>query len=371
MKTRPQAGRCQRGMAALIVTLLLFLAMLLAVLFVHRDVLLEQRSATNQYRGRQAFEAAEAGLEWALAQLNNPQRLGADCLEAAPGPAAMDAFRARYLLVDARSGQITPVTWTSGSGTQALRPSCVGHDDGWSCSCPSNAAPTLPDVSGTATVTTPLFSIEFVATTRPGVVRIVSTGCTHGTAACAVYDGAAPEAYARVEATVALAPALRTPPVAALTARGTVITNAAFGAHNADPDSGIAIDAGSLIAVPAARLTAPAGANPATALVANDAALAAASPAQLFAQWFGIGKTHWKALPGVTRIDCSADAAASCQTALLQAIDHAGTAPRIWIDGDLELIESIDTFEIFCASSDRFEVLLVLCSIPQQARPSG
>lgn len=338
MSIAARTGRHQRGLAALIVTMLLFLAMVLAALFVNRNLLFEQRSATNQYRASQASEAAEAGLEWALAQLNNPRQLGTDCLEASPTPAASaatTAFRARHLRIDPRSGKITPATWTSGTTVQALRPTCVRSAAGWDCSCPSHAAPTLPPIAGTATA--PVFSIEFVAADRPGVVRIVSTGCTRSTGACPTDVGATLEANARVEAAVALVPALRTRPTAPLTARGGVTTSAALSVHNPDPDSGIAIDAGGPIAAPAARLTAPAGASLASALVANDAALAATPPALLFAQLFGIGKTHWKSQPGVTRIDCTAEAASGCSSALLHAVGKAGTPPLVWIDGDLAL----------------------------------
>ena len=51
----------QRGVAALVVTLLLFAAMCLVAAYAHRGVLFEQRASANQYRAAQAFEAAEIG----------------------------------------------------------------------------------------------------------------------------------------------------------------------------------------------------------------------------------------------------------------------------------------------------------------------
>jgi len=335
MTAHPHAPRRQRGLATLVVTLLLFLAMLLAALFVNRHLLFEQRSATHQYRASQAFEAAEAGLEWALAQLNNPIRIGADCLDAsaAMSGTSAHAFRHRYLRTDTRSAHITPATWAAGTGPHPLRPICVRGDAGWACSCPSDTAPTLPGIASTSTA--PAFSIEFVAAARPGVVRIVSHGCTQPAGDCA--SGATPEASARVEAAVALVPALRTPPAAALTTRGAVVTSAALGVHNADPETGIAIDAGGAVTAPAVRLTTPAGASLDDAIVANDATLATTPGTQLFAQLFGIGKTHWKSQPGVTRIDCSTGAADGCATALQRALAATDTPPLVWIDGDLAL----------------------------------
>ena len=179
----------------------------------------------------------------------------------------------------------------------------------------------------------PSFSIQFAAGERPGTVRIISTGCSRAANLCIADDSHRNQAHARVQATVALVPALRTPPAAALTTRGTVASAADFGAHNADPESGLAIHAGSTIAAAAARLTAPAGASLDEALLPNDAALAGSTPARFFADHFGIGKADWSAQAGVTRIDCRTD----CSAALLRAIDAAGTPPLIWIDGDLEL----------------------------------
>ena len=55
--------RRQRGVAALVITVLLFFTMLLASVYLNRNLVFEQRSSANQYRATQAFEAAEAGLE--------------------------------------------------------------------------------------------------------------------------------------------------------------------------------------------------------------------------------------------------------------------------------------------------------------------
>ena len=324
------AARRQRGAAALVVTSMLFFAIVLTAMFVNRNLLVEQLSAANHDRAAKAFEAAEAGLEWALAQLNNPQRLGADCTLSAARSAS--AFRAHYLRADARSGRFTPAEWSDAGVIRPLRASCVRADTGWTCSCPSDAAPSLPIGSDTAAA--PSFSIEFFAAERPGTVRIVSTGCSRATSLCIADDDARRNAAsARVEASVALVPAVRTPPAAALTARGAVVSPAAFGAHNADPESGLAIHAGGAISAPAGRLTAPAGAGLGDALLPNDAALAGSTAAGFFATRFGLGKADWSTQPGVTRIDCSTD----CAPALLRAIDAVGTPPLIWADGDLVL----------------------------------
>jgi hypothetical protein len=59
----------------------------------------EERASANQFRAAQAFEAAEAGLEWSLARLNDSDRIGADCLPS--GNLADLAHRDRSLQIAA------------------------------------------------------------------------------------------------------------------------------------------------------------------------------------------------------------------------------------------------------------------------------
>jgi Tfp pilus assembly protein PilX len=70
----------QRGVAALFVNVMLCFAMVLAVAVAHRNVVVEEQRSANELRAASAFEAAEAGLDWALARINDPARIGADCL---------------------------------------------------------------------------------------------------------------------------------------------------------------------------------------------------------------------------------------------------------------------------------------------------
>jgi Tfp pilus assembly protein PilX len=113
----------ERGAAALVVVALLFSVLSLVTVYTHRNLLFEQRAAGNQLRSTQAFEAAEAGLEWALTQLN-AGRLDAACQ---PSMLPTDtSFRQRYLTLDPASGHIDPagaLTPAPESGT--VWPSCV------------------------------------------------------------------------------------------------------------------------------------------------------------------------------------------------------------------------------------------------------
>jgi Tfp pilus assembly protein PilX len=321
-------ARRQRGAAALVVTTLLFFAMVMVTLFVNRNLVFEQRASANQYRATQAFEAAEAGAEWALAQLNNPQRLGADCQPVEDATAS--SFRGRYL--NQATAALTPRTWSNGAVATTLQPGCVRSGAGWSCSCPTSGAPALTAPVGSGPF--PAFSVQFMAGAQAGSVRLISTGCTHLAGACLAGSPARPDATARVEVSVALLAGLRTPPAAALTTRGSVDADgAAFGAHNADPSTGLAIHAGSTIAASNARVSSAAGAPLSSALLAHDASLAELSTDRFFASYFGRDKERWKNQSAVTRIVCGSDCAGAIEAAVRSTDGNA----LIWIDGDLAL----------------------------------
>lgn len=311
----------QRGAAALVITLVLFFVMLIAAAYVNRNLVFEQRSSANQYRATQAFEAAEAGLEWAAAQLNSDQRIGSDCLAAA-APAV--SFRDRFVAHDPATGRFAGRTSAGGSPV-ALEAACVRTPAGWSCACPGDGAPALVVPAGDAV--SPAFSVRFLGGDKPGSVRVVSLGCTSLAAPCVRGTADAADASATVQVAFALLPALVSAPVAALTVRGSVDAgNASIGAHNAS-GIGIAIHAGGAIAAPLARLSAAAGGVASEALVDADAALAALAPERFFAAYFGLDKLAWKLQPGVRRIACTTN----CAGVVGAAIDAYPANPMLWV----------------------------------------
>ena len=318
--------------------MLLFFAMVLVAVFVNRNLVFEQRSSANQYRSTQAFEAAEAGLEWAQAQLNHSARLGADCLPVA-NPAAT-TFRARYLSYGRATSAFTPLTWNNAGTPTALQPSCVRTDSGWACNCPSDAAPVLAAPAGNNPA--PAFSLQFAAGAKPGIVHVVSTGCTRLAGACVPGASTSTDATARVQIDLALIGGLRTPPAAAIMLRGDFdADSAALGVHNPDPESAVAIHAGGSIAAGQARLGTAAGSWQAGAmagalvgaLAGRDTALANLAPDPFFASFFGLDKAGWKQQPSVARLDCGA----GCSAALVAAIDASGDNAMAWVEGNLDL----------------------------------
>jgi PilX N-terminal len=322
------APQGQRGAAALIVTMVLFFAMLLAAAFVNRNLVFEQRTATNQYRSTQAFEAAEAGLEWAQAQLNSPARVGADCLASAD-PAA-PTFRERFLSRSSTASGFVGNTWNNGAVATPLQASCVRTDAGWACSCPAQGNPSLAAPAGTGLH--PAFTLQFAAGGKPGIVKVVSRGCTSLAGACVPGAASTTDATARVEVALGLLPALGTPPAAALTARGRVNTTAALGVHNPDAASGgLALHAGGGVNAPLIRVTPPAGSSTADAWVGNDTALTAMTPERFFTSYFGLDKAGWKNQPTVRTLNCGGN----CTAALAEAVNSVGGSPMVWVSGDL------------------------------------
>ena len=100
-------------------------AMLIIVAVANRNAIVEARASANQYRSTQSFEAAEAGLEWALARLNDSTPIGDDCLPSAD-PAAT-SFRARYLRDDGAG--FVAATWDDAGTPVPLQAACVRGEE--------------------------------------------------------------------------------------------------------------------------------------------------------------------------------------------------------------------------------------------------
>ncbi|WP_280151069.1 pilus assembly PilX N-terminal domain-containing protein [Piscinibacter sp. XHJ-5] len=301
----------QQGAAALAVTLVLFFIATLVAASAQRNHVFELRASANQYRATQAFEAAEAGLEWATAMLNDPRPLDAHCQ---PGNADDSSFADRLAVAPT-------VTAT-----------CVRNDGTWRCNCP---APGEPQVAAPLADDPPAaFSVRVAGGPAPGSLRLVATGCTRldgGT--CAPEGSASGDAAARIQQTLGFIPSPTVAPIAALTVRGSVAAVAAVGLHNSDTDSGgVAVHAGGGVVAPNARLTTAPGGPVEAAVVQGDQQLATLDGARFFASFFGIDKALWRQQPGVARIACSGD----CGQALSQAT-LAARHRLLWIDGDLQL----------------------------------
>ncbi len=244
-KTNERNLRRQGGVASLTVVMVLFFIMSLVAAYTSRNLIFEQRTSGNQYRSTQAFEAAEAGIEWALSMLNSG-RIDTAC--AASTNVADSSFRLRHLNVDATNGNVTPVLRTNDPTlvpSPPLEASCVFNGSAWQCSCPVNDEPSLTVPTGAGSF--PAFRIRFVVPPGapvPGLIRLESNGCTRADEDCLKFEGnpqsGAGDGRASVSTLIALKSGLVAPPIAALTVRGdfTLDPTAGLKAVNADNGAG-------------------------------------------------------------------------------------------------------------------------------------
>ncbi|HEX3140564.1 MAG TPA: PilX N-terminal domain-containing pilus assembly protein, partial [Rhizobacter sp.] len=278
----------QRGAATVAITLLLAFVILLSVAFAHRSVVFEARTSTNQYRAAQAHEAAEAGIAWALAQLNNSTPLGDDCLPS-NDPSALP-FRERSI--------------------EAMRAHCTESGNGWACRCAAAAS------SNSAALG---FSIGVATTDNPDTLQLTSTGSSSSV-------------HAQLQIRLGRLPGLDTLPAAALTVRGA----ASFSAggfdirHTSVATGGLTLHSGGPAEITALRLTSTPGTPASVSVLSHEAQLAQLTTAGLFASVFRMSREAWRAQPVAQALDCSGP----CDTTLLQA---AAQHQLIWLRGGLRL----------------------------------
>lgn len=349
----PSRESGQRGLAALVVVTVLFIVTSLVAAYTSRNLVFEQRTSTNQYRSTQALEAAEAGIEWALALLNSGV-ITATCQ--ASTSSADTTFRARYLAINGDTGNITPRPSASGV---PLWPSCVANGSGgWSCDCPSNAAPNPTAPVGSDVY--PAFRVAFETVnpdagglpSRPGVVRIVSNGCTRLDNTCLNFPSqvAQGEGRATISVLVALAGALGSRPLAPLTVRGDLSDALALQASNGDTASGGVTIHAKGTANPAASgrvVSSIPGAPASLSVLQNDDSLPAnvTPPALtaehkwgLFTQTFKAWAPSYRNQPATLVVPCGNT---GCSATDIQAKVLLNPGRPLWLQGQLLLDSAV------------------------------
>jgi|CXWL01.1.fsa_nt_gi hypothetical protein len=352
----PSSAARQRGAATLIVVMVLFFIVSLMAAYTSRNMIFEQKTSANQYRATQAFEAAEAGLEWALTMLNGG-RLEDNCtahtaMTTPPAPATPPtkaSFRERYLNIAVNTPPVIDGTLTVTRATATtdaaprLWPTCVFNGAVWKCSCPINteADPDATPVIGYSGPQ-PAFRVRLLADVgRPGVLRLESTGCTRLAEGCLSFQPTSltGEGVAMVSTLVALRSGVATVPAAALTARGTVSGDPAA-VFNTDPGTnGITVQTGG--ASPNLMPTSLPGTPGALSIINNDPTLSVLTHATLvtgrtdvdrmFVAVFGMRRVAWQQQPGL-RV-CTAPCDSAAVNALLANYPHRA----IRVVGDLAL----------------------------------
>jgi len=238
----------ERGAAALVVVMILFLIMALLAAYSNRSLLFEQRIASGYYRAALAQEAAESAIEWTVSMLNSPA-LDASCT-ALPLAGGGVSFRDRYLVMnsDRRIQARPPVVNAAAAGAHA---ECVRRSDGsLQCKCPAVGAGAVGLLKSVALADAaepqPSFVVRLNTSGRPGVLQVFTLGCSGSAASgeCADWQTALPTQVgaASNRGFVALVSALKAPPAAPLTVGGTLDVSGGgaglmLALHNAEPRS--------------------------------------------------------------------------------------------------------------------------------------
>jgi hypothetical protein len=314
------ARESQRGAAALIVVVVLFFILALVTAYAGRNLIFEQRTSVNNMRATQAFEMAEAGLEFAVTLLN-AGRVDDFCQPSSS--TTRTTFRRQHLTENNGA-------YTFSGGQASLRPTCMLTSSGDSrCSCPASGAPSLIEPVALA----PTFQLQFETMAQPGLVRAVSKGCSSiGTQCYAASTKGPADAVAQVSVLLGLNSALATPPSAALTARGSVnLNDQAVTVSNADvPSHGITIDAGGPITGRAsARITSvPGSPGPASLRESDPSLLSLTTADRMFKSVFGMDRATYRSQPAIVRVTCSG----ACDSLIAGKVsDNPGRI--IWVQG--------------------------------------
>ena len=345
MSTAPEPGSAAgqrsrpRGVAALTVVMILFFVMAMVAAYTNRNLIFEQRIATNSYRANRALEAADAGVEWTVAMLNGG-RIDGNCR---PSTTVTDNdFRRRYhtdapLNLNGEGGY--DLAWGDVPDSRVY-PACVNREGVLSCICPivgETEDPDFGESSGSA------FRIEFLRpgnAVRPGAIEFAARGCANvgaeGEACTDQTHNELPtvDGLAGALTTVGLVRALPVPPIAALTA-GTSISGAELNISNRDAATGLAVHAASAPnPVVGVVYRGPAGSSGDPRLVDSTLAqLRAEANDGWFRKVFGMDPATYQRQPAVRFVDCDG----GCNSASLTNILLGYPRNPIWINGDLDL----------------------------------
>ena len=344
MKKRLSLG--QSGGATVALTGALAFALLLMAAFAQRNLVSGLQISASRYHAAQAFEAAEAGLEWTLARLNNGTRLDAACL-VSDRPQAL-AFGERVLAPADEDGDRRPRS----DGDGPLQTHCSGQAGVWSCTCPGepggqarqeeSPTPGGPGASDASAGQEVHFTTWLLPGERPGLLRLLSAGCSGGGSPCpaglgegsASTPAASPsrsDASAQLQVALARLPALAGEPLAALSVQGSL----ELGAHPwvLQHEGGATLHAGGDVLASRLVLQGPSGTPPAATARTGDTVLGGLSPDVLFAGLFRLNKQAWPQQPTVRRIDCHQ----ACDSRLAEALGPGPDRPLVWLDGGLHL----------------------------------
>lgn len=351
----PRRPAPAQGMAALTVVMMLFFVMALVAGYTNRNLIFEQRISANNYRSTKALEAADAGVEWAVAMLNGG-RVTTSCQSS--NLPQDDDFRRRFL-ADA------PEDSLNGAGGYSLSwgvnlagrmfPSCINRDGALTCICPSSLV-RAPEIAAPADGVGSAFAVSFLLPgndVRPGAIQIATRGCAspgQGDTACFSQSSDTPQVDSVFNAlvTLGLVRALPIAPPAALTAGTTIDASAGrLLISNPDRQTAMAVNAGGAMTPGGGgidRLEGPSGSDTtdtARLVRTNDASLAnlAAAPNDgWFRSNFGADPATFSRQPATMVINCDA----GCTWADIANVVASYPRNPIYVRGNLTLDPALD-----------------------------
>lgn len=342
MMRRPYSSA--KGAATLIVVMMLFLVMALLAAYANRGLLFEQRIAASYARAAMAEEAAEAGIEWTLAQLNGPA-VDANCQ---PNAAGGQRFVDKYLAINpADRSMVLAGPQNAARNTFADCTRDVAGA-GWRCRCPAVGARVKPAAIGGNDIT-PSFGLRLTYTANnpaapPGIFQLRSFGCTDSVVDNCTASNADvglsqnQQGLSALYVTIALVSAVRTPPAMPLVVKGDLrlpgVAVNGLGLHNTDPRSG-----GMLLSLGGAvkegslrddRMDSVPGTPLNQLRILGDPKLSGATDgSDVFKMFMGAAPSRYVLHPALRILDCGGDCATAIETAY-----NAGIR-MVWVDGPL------------------------------------
>jgi len=324
---RFRSAKAQQGAATLVTVMVLFFVLAMMAAYANRNLVFEQRIAGNYFRSGLAAEAAESGIEWAIAMLNGGN-VDASCQAV---NVAGTSFRQRYLaaLPTQGYGPVLPVANFSRAGCTA------DGTNSWACDCPAAGPAAGP--ARDAGALQPSFGVRFPGLgTQTNIVLLNVTGCSSLLSDCATFNqGMVDSAVGQTSVTVGLGflSALRMPPASPLVAALDVDLGTNLGLHNSDPGTnGLVLQTGGQLLGSSDRLTSVPGTPAQDAIVKQDANL---QPATMFRRYFGMSLTRYQGQPNVRTVQCNGDCLGAAGAAA------AAGADVIWINEDATLAANV------------------------------
>lgn len=325
----------QRGIGTLTISLILLFCMTLVAFSTSKSLLFEQKTSANQLRATRAFEAAEAGLEWASAMLSDDRGINGSC--AAVTTSGALSFADRY----------APYTTGTGFAPSAARPGCsMSMASGvpvFNCSCPD--AGTDPALTST---TDPTFTVRFESvntatvpdgTPDPGSVLVTAYGCTAADSRCVPGSSALSDSFQQLSVILKYKPILTDVPGGPLTTGGNAtLGSSAVSIKNIDAaTNGTLVNSGGILNGHDFKSTTTLpGAPVENAMITGDLSLSALSTSQdgMFQSFFGTSVAQYKANPKTTVLT-AAMCGSNCASAFNAA--YAQGARFFYLEADLEV----------------------------------